>query len=192
MKMPLIARMSGVLMFVVSSVLGLQPIQDCRSRREGRLARNPRRPQCLPDRRRAAAHASEEIGIGAAPTRGYPAKHLTPGEMDNAFGAALRQREVKYGPPVALAGRPFGDSAGVVDSPMASDIDALTTRFCKALGGDTGRQPMKWRYFLVIGARCRIRAPKEIERIVAHGVKAGWLQTQDGHSVAQTEAGRRL
>ena len=35
-------------------------------------------------------------------------------------------------------------------------------------------------------------APKEIERIVVHGVKANWLQTQDGHSVALTEAGRGL
>ena len=46
--------------------------------------------------------------------------------------------------------------------------------------------------YLIIGVRRRIRAPKELERIVAHGVKAGWLETQEGHSVALTEAGRRL
>jgi hypothetical protein len=75
---------------------------------------------------------------------------------------------------------------------MALDLDALATRFCKALGDDTWRQPMQWRSIVTIAARCRIRAPKELEKIVAHGVKAGWLETQDGDSVALTEAGRRL
>jgi hypothetical protein len=51
---------------------------------------------------------------------------------------------------------------------------------------------MQWRSIVTVGARCRIRAPKELEKIVAHGVKAGWLERQDGHSVALTEAGRRL
>jgi hypothetical protein len=51
---------------------------------------------------------------------------------------------------------------------------------------------MKWRSILVVGARCRIRAPKELERIVSHGVKAGWFETRDGRSVALTDAGRRL
>jgi hypothetical protein len=46
--------------------------------------------------------------------------------------------------------------------------------------------------YLIIGVRCRIRAPKEIERIVAHGVKGGWLETQDEQSVCLTDAGRRL
>jgi hypothetical protein len=36
----------------------------------------------------------------------------------------------------------------------------------------------------------RIRAPKELERIVSHGVKAGWFETRDGRSVALTDAGR--
>jgi len=75
---------------------------------------------------------------------------------------------------------------------MASELDALATRFCKALGAATGRQPMQWRSIVTIGARCWIRTPKALEKIVAHGVKAGWLETQDGHSVALTEAGRRL
>jgi hypothetical protein len=108
--------------------------------------------------------------------------------MDDAFGAAPRSMVSDYTGRVG----PFGDSADVVDSLMASDLDALTKRFCKALGDDTGRQPMQWRSILIIGVRCRIRAPKELERIVAHGVKAGWLETQEGHSVALTEAGRRL
>ena len=49
---------------------------------------------------------------------------------------------------------------------------------------------MQWRSILVVGARCRIRAPKELERIVSHGVKAGWFETRDGRSVALTDAGR--
>jgi hypothetical protein len=75
---------------------------------------------------------------------------------------------------------------------MASDLDARTRRFCKALGDETGRRPMQWRSILMIGVRCRIRAPKELERIVAHGVKAGWLVMQDGRRVALTDAGRIL
>jgi hypothetical protein len=51
---------------------------------------------------------------------------------------------------------------------------------------------MQWRLILVVGVRCRIRAPKELERIVAYGVKAGWMVTQDGSSVALTDAGRNL
>ena len=72
----------------------------------------------------------------------------------------------------------------------APSLDTLTTRFCRALGEDTGRHPMQWRSILVVGARCRIRAPKELERIVSHGVKAGWFKTRDGRSVALTDAGR--
>jgi len=34
---------------------------------------------------------------------------------------------------------------------------------------------MQWRSILVVGVRCRIRAPKELERIVRYGVKVGWL-----------------
>jgi hypothetical protein len=75
---------------------------------------------------------------------------------------------------------------------MAFALDARTKRFCKALGDDTGRQPMQWRSVLIIGVRCRIRAPAELHKIVAHGVKAGWLETQDGRSVCLTDAGRRL
>jgi len=51
---------------------------------------------------------------------------------------------------------------------------------------------MQWRSILVVGARCRIRAPKELERIVSHGVKAGWLAVRDGRSVALTDAGRQV
>ena len=75
---------------------------------------------------------------------------------------------------------------------MASELDALAKRFCKALGDETGQRSMQWRSILVIGARCRIRAPKQLERIVAHGVKAGWLEMQDRHRVALTDAGRKL
>jgi len=71
-------------------------------------------------------------------------------------------------------------------------LDILATRFCRALGDDTGRHPMQWRSILVVGARCRIRAPRELERIVNHGVKAGWLEARDGRSVALTDAGRKV
>jgi hypothetical protein len=71
-------------------------------------------------------------------------------------------------------------------------LDTLATRFCRTLGDDTGRHPMQWRSILVVGARCRIRAPKELERIVSHGVKAGWLESRDGRNVALTDAGCRL
>ena len=74
----------------------------------------------------------------------------------------------------------------------APSLDALATRFCRVLGDDTGRQPMQWRSILVVGVRCRIRAPKELERIVSHGVKAGWLETRGGRSVALTDAGRQV
>jgi len=75
---------------------------------------------------------------------------------------------------------------------MASYLDVFATRFCRALGDDTARRPKQWRSMLVVGARCRIRAPKELERIVAHAVKAGWLETRSGNSVALTDAGRQL
>jgi len=71
-------------------------------------------------------------------------------------------------------------------------IDRLATRFCRALGDDTGRQPMQWRSILVVGVRCRIRAPKELERIVRYGVKVGWLEVRDGRTVALTGAGRKV
>ena len=75
---------------------------------------------------------------------------------------------------------------------MASELDILAKRFCKALGDDTARLPRQWRSILVMGARCRIRSPKELERIVAYGVKAGWLEMRGGNSVALTDAGRQL
>jgi len=71
-------------------------------------------------------------------------------------------------------------------------LDILATRFCRALGDDTGRHPMLWRSIPVVGARCHIRAPRELERIVNHGVKAGWLEARDGRSVALTDAGRKV
>lgn len=75
---------------------------------------------------------------------------------------------------------------------MANELAARTLRFCKALGDDTGRQPMQWRSVLIIGARCGFRAPAELEKIVAHGVKAGWLEVEGKRGVCLTDAGRRL
>jgi len=75
---------------------------------------------------------------------------------------------------------------------MASDLDALATRFCKVLGHETGWQPMQWRSIIVMGARCRIRAPKELERSVGHAMKKGWLERRSDNSVALTDAGRKL
>jgi hypothetical protein len=75
---------------------------------------------------------------------------------------------------------------------QAPSLESLATRFCRVLGDDTGRQPSQWRSILVMGVRCRIRAPKELERIVSHGVKAGWLETRDGRTVALTDAGRQI
>ena len=74
----------------------------------------------------------------------------------------------------------------------APSLETLATRFCRTLVEDTGGHPMQWRSILVVGARCRIRAPKELERIVSHGVKAGWFETRDGRSVALTDAGRQI
>jgi hypothetical protein len=51
---------------------------------------------------------------------------------------------------------------------------------------------MQWRSIIVVGSRCRIRAPRELNRIVSHGVKVGWLETRDGRSVALTDAGRKV
>jgi hypothetical protein len=33
---------------------------------------------------------------------------------------------------------------------MATELDALAIRFCKALGDDTGRQPMQWRSIVTL------------------------------------------
>ena len=51
---------------------------------------------------------------------------------------------------------------------------------------------MQWRSILVVGVRCRIRAPKELQRIVRYGVKVGWLEARDGRTVALTGAGRKV
>lgn len=75
---------------------------------------------------------------------------------------------------------------------MATDLTALATRFCKALGDDTGNRPMQWRAIVPIGVRARILDPKELASIVDHAEEAGWIEVQDDLSVALTEAGRRL
>ena len=63
---------------------------------------------------------------------------------------------------------------------------------CRAILHQCPRNSLRWRSIIIIGARCLIRAPRVLEKIIAHGVKAGWLNRQDGHSVVPTEAGRRL
>jgi hypothetical protein len=75
---------------------------------------------------------------------------------------------------------------------MAPDLDSLAIRFCKALGDDTARRPMQWRAIGPIAIRARIRDAADQARVVDHAVKAGWIEVQDGHSVALTDAGRRL
>jgi hypothetical protein len=75
---------------------------------------------------------------------------------------------------------------------MPSELETLTRRFCKAVGDDTARKPKVGRSIIVMGARCRIRAPDELQKVIAYGVKAGWLEVEDGHSVMLTDSGRRL
>jgi hypothetical protein len=57
---------------------------------------------------------------------------------------------------------------------------------------DTGGQPMQWRSILLIGVRCRIRAPAMLKEMVAYAEKEGWLTSEGGHSVCLTDKGRRL
>lgn len=75
---------------------------------------------------------------------------------------------------------------------MSSELETLTRRFCKILGDETARKPMMWRSIVVMGARCRIRAPDVLQKVIAHGVKARWLEVEDGHSVMLTDVGRRV
>ena len=65
-------------------------------------------------------------------------------------------------------------------SSMTSDLEALATRFRKALGDN------------MAGSQCnvgRCRVPKELGCVVAHGVGAGWLEKRGGNRVALTDAG---
>src|ERR1700738_2316579 len=79
-----------------------------------------------------------------------------------------------------------------MDLRMAFGLGALAKRFCRELAEDTGDHPMQWRSIASIGIRAQIRDSQELARVVAHAVEAGWIVMQDGHSVALTEAERRL
>lgn len=71
------------------------------------------------------------------------------------------------------------------------DLRLLAARFCRTLADDTASRPNTWRMANLIAVRCRI-LPEQAEKVIAFAVAEGWLLVEDGHSVALTEAGRRL
>lgn len=73
---------------------------------------------------------------------------------------------------------------------MSATDDAK--RLCKALQTDTDKRPNTWRMLKPIAVRARIKDPKAIDAAVKVAVDNGWLLVEQGHSVALTEAGRRL
>lgn len=73
---------------------------------------------------------------------------------------------------------------------MSAADDA--TRLCKALQVDTANKPMAWRALSTMAVRARIRDPKAVVAAVTIAVQNEWLLVQDGHSIALTEAGRKL
>lgn len=73
---------------------------------------------------------------------------------------------------------------------MSAADDA--TRLCKALQTDTHKKPMAWRSLATIAVRARLKDPKSIEAAVKLAVANDWLLVEGGHSVALTDAGRRL
>jgi hypothetical protein len=73
-----------------------------------------------------------------------------------------------------------------------SEIGLLCRSFCRTLFARTGGRVGEWRSSRVIGAQRSLYAPGTIQRILAFGVKAGWLVVRDVHSVALTEQGSRV
>ena len=71
------------------------------------------------------------------------------------------------------------------------DLRLLAIRFCRTLAEDTSGRPNAWQTADQIAARCRI-LPEQIEKVVVLAVGEGWLLVEGSHSVALTEAGRRL
>lgn len=75
---------------------------------------------------------------------------------------------------------------------MSSELDSLARRFCRELGEDSGRRPMQWRSILLIGVRCRIRAPEVLKELAAYAEKKGWIISKGSHSVCLTDEGTKL
>ncbi len=75
---------------------------------------------------------------------------------------------------------------------MSAELDPLARRFCRELAEETGYHAMQYRSVLLIGVRCRIRAPAILEKIVARGVRLHWLTKVSARSVALTEEGLAL
>ncbi len=73
---------------------------------------------------------------------------------------------------------------------MTATDDA--NRLCLALQADTASRPNTWRMVHTIAVRARIKDPKAIDAAVKIAVENEWLLVEQGHSIALTEAGRRL
>lgn len=71
------------------------------------------------------------------------------------------------------------------------DSHRLAARFIAALFEDTAGKPMAWRSIGTIGARARIRDPKQLGQAVKDAAAAGLLTVEAGHSVCLTDKGRQ-
>lgn len=71
------------------------------------------------------------------------------------------------------------------------DAHRLAARFVAALFDDTAGRPMQWRSIGTIGARARIRDPKQLAQAVKDAEAAGLLTVEAGHSVCLSEKGRQ-
>lgn len=70
-------------------------------------------------------------------------------------------------------------------------VTADARHLCQALARDTDRRPMRWRMVAEVADLAGLDGAKAASAI-AYAVSKGWLLEEGGHSVALTEAGRRL
>jgi hypothetical protein len=75
---------------------------------------------------------------------------------------------------------------------MSVELDPLVRRFCRELAEETGYHALQWRSVLLVGVRCRIRAPAILEKIVTRAVRLRWLLKDSTRGVALTEEGLEL
>ena len=70
-------------------------------------------------------------------------------------------------------------------------VSADARRLCQVIARDTDRRPMRWKMASEAADLADLKADRAAAAI-AHAVKSGWLIEEGGHSVALTDAGRKL